>query len=288
MHVPPAEPRAAWQPLTPAGVAAFAGATFVRLLAVAAAVAAIVAVTVGAFCSDVWFPTVREAIARLPETGEIRQGRLAWPGERVVLLAEGRALSIVVDLDHRGELGREADFSLQFGLADLRVWSLLGYVDFAYPASYRIAASRGDLEPWWAAREPLLLAGIFAATLLALLLLWALLATACCGPVWVVAFFGNRRLTLAGAWKLAAAAQLPGALLLAVLVLGYTFGTLSLIRFSFGVLLHFIVGWVFALVSPGCLPEDTTTRKPKENPFTTGGGQNAAPRAPKEKNPFAG
>ena len=70
----------AWQPLTVRGVAAFASATLGRLLLVQFIVALLAAGTVVWFLHRAWFPMIGEAIRQLPPQGEIRSGRLDWPG----------------------------------------------------------------------------------------------------------------------------------------------------------------------------------------------------------------
>ena len=79
----------AWQPLTVRGVAAFASATLGRLLLVQFIVALLAAGTVVWFLQRAWFPTIGEAIRQLPPQGEIRSGRLDWPGPSPVASGGG-------------------------------------------------------------------------------------------------------------------------------------------------------------------------------------------------------
>src|SRR4051812_45144341 len=77
----PLMPRHAWQPFTPRGVAAFAGATLTRLVLVQSIVAVIVAVALLWFLRIAWFPVITESIQRLPQAGVIRRGELQYGGE---------------------------------------------------------------------------------------------------------------------------------------------------------------------------------------------------------------
>src|SRR2546429_4821245 len=74
---PPSPP--AWQPLTPRGVASFAGASLARLLLVELIIASLIASAVAWFLAENWFPTVRHAIHQLPDQGTIRNQRLDSP-----------------------------------------------------------------------------------------------------------------------------------------------------------------------------------------------------------------
>jgi hypothetical protein len=84
----------------------------------------------------------------------------------------------------------------------------------------------------------------------ALILTWAVLAGVYCAPAWLVAFFANRDLRWRGAWKLAGAAQIPGALLMILAIFFYGVGFLDLIRLGACFGLHLVVGWIYVAVSP--------------------------------------
>src|SRR5947209_1020015 len=127
MDAPPEKPRSAWQPVTLRGVAAFATATCGRLLLVQFVFALVSAGTVVWFLNAAWFPTVTEAIRQLPASGEIRSGKLAWPGNSPQRLAEGHFLAFTVDLKHEGEERSPAHVEVEFGRADLKIFSLLGF-----------------------------------------------------------------------------------------------------------------------------------------------------------------
>src|SRR5215831_1390432 len=60
-----------WLPLTPRGVAAFARASWWRLLLVQFIFATLVAAAVVWFLDTAWFPTIHNAIRKLPARGEI-------------------------------------------------------------------------------------------------------------------------------------------------------------------------------------------------------------------------
>lgn len=257
----------AWEPVTPRGVAAFAGAPLGRLLLVQGIVAGLAAVTVVWFLQSVWFPTVERSLRALPEKGEVREGKLRWRGDSPTRLAGDRFLALVVDLDHEADLGHEADVCVEFGQRDVRLLSLLGYVDLAYPPDWVVAANRSELKPWWGAWRPVILAAMGGAVVVGLEALWCVLASVYCLPVWLVAFFANRELKLRQAWRLAAAALMPGALIMNAAVFFYGVGLLDLVRFGLCVALHFLVGWIYLFVSPLFLPGEAAARAVKGNPF---------------------
>jgi hypothetical protein len=246
--------RFAWQPLTVRGVAAFASATLGRLLLVQFIVALLAAGTVVWFVQRAWFPTIGAAIRELPPEGEIRFGKLDWPGHSPVRLAEGRFLALVVDLDHTGEAHSPAQVQVEFGREDFRVYSLFGCLQSAYPRSGAVAFNQTVLRPWWGAWAPPILAVAAGLVVVGLMLSWACLATVYWLPVWLIGFFADRDCSLGGSWRLAGAALMPGALLMCAAILTYGWGALDLVRLVVTAAVHVVVGWVYVVASPLCLP----------------------------------
>jgi hypothetical protein len=270
----------AWEPITPRGVAAFGHAPIRRVLIVQLVVALMIAVTVVWFLSRVCFPTVLAAIRQLPGNGEIHHGEVAWPGETPVVLSESRWLSVVVDLNHAADLGHDANFCAEFGQRSIRIISLFGHLDFAYPVNWRMDINRLEVEAWWGAWSPFLLAGAAVTAVLCLAVIWTVLATIYCVPVWIVAVFANRQLTIAQSWKLAAAALMPGAVAMTGATLLYGVGWLNIVRFMICFGLHFLVGWIYIILCPFLLPRDLTTSAARKNPFASSADPRSPPRKP--------
>ncbi len=275
----------AWQPLTPSGVARFAGASLGRLFAVQLVFALLAAASVTWCVRATWFPVVQEAVEKLPEQGQVSMRRLHWTGDSPQVLAEGRCLSLGVDLDHSGDARSGADVHVELGSASVQVFSLLGFVDLPYPRGAAFALNRPALVPWWGAWSPVILAGVFAGTLVALLLSWALLAVFYCVPAWAVGWLVNRALNLRGAWRLCGAAQMPAALCLTAAVVCYGLGLFDPVRVLAVFGLHFLVSWIYVVVSPLTLHGVTTAAA---NPFGTGGAATPAPKPTphRDHNPF--
>ncbi len=262
----PAESTRAWEPFTPRGVAAFAGAGFRRLLLGQFIVALLGAAAAIWFVDHIGFPAVTTAIQQLPLTGEIRSGKLDWQGHSPVLLAGGHFLTLDVDLDHSGQISPTSDVQIEFGRETVRIFSLFGYIDWPYSKGYVIAFNRNELEPLWGAwaAELLLIAG--AAVTIGLLLSWWLLATLYFLPVWLIGFFLNRDLNFRRSWRRAGAALMPGALLLAAAIVCYGIGFLNLISFLFAFGAHFLIGWIYLFLSLLFLPR-TEAVPHRGNPF---------------------
>lgn len=257
---------AAWQPVTPRGVAAFARAPLGRLLLVQLIVALLVAGSVVWFLHHCWFPPVGEAIRALPAQAGIRASVLDWPGPSPCLLAEGRFLGIAVDLDHTGQARSAAQVQAEFGRTDLKVYSLFGYARSPYPHQVTIPFNRTELWPWWGAWAPAILAMVAAAVVGGLMVLWACLATVYCLPVWLIGLFTARECTLGASWRLAGAALLPGSLLMCAALCLYGWGALDLLRLAVVEAVHLVVGWIYLVVSPLCLPRQSPPAV-KGNPF---------------------
>ncbi len=246
--------RTAWEPVTPRGVAAFAHARLGRLLLVLLIVALLVGGVVAWLLRGGFFPTVTTAIEQLPAEGAVRQATLDWRGTSPQLLADGRFLSLAVDLDHTGEVRSLAHFQFEFGRTNVLVHSLLGYASANYPAGWVIAFNRTELLPRWGAWRPVWLALSVAGVVAYLLASWLVLATLYCGPVWLLGFFANRALTLPASWKLAGAALMPGALAMLVAILFYGLGMLDLVHLGFALAVHVLLGWVYLSVSTFFVP----------------------------------
>lgn len=267
----------AWQPLTPRGVAAFVETTCGRVVLVELFFALLAAASVVWFLHDDWFPTIREAISHLPSRGEIRQGELKWHEETPTLLAASRFLSFTVDADHTGKEGHEAHVCAEFGRNELRLVSLFGYVPIRYPKNSVIAFNRPELDPWWGAWRPMILAIVALFVIAYLFICWFVLATLYSFVALLIAFFANRKLTWKESWKLSSAALMPGALFLTLAIVAYGMGLIDLIRLGFGFGFHLVIGWAYLGVSPFFLPLHPAVQAQKKNPFGSS-AENQKPR----------
>ena len=279
------KPPVAWQPLTPRGVAAFAHASLGRVFLAQFIVALLVAVTVLWFLREGWLPAIREAIRHLPAQGEIRAGVLDWRGDSPQRLAENRFVALAVDLNHEGVARSPAHIQIEFGRRYVRIISLLGFVELAYPKEWVIAFNQADLEPAWGAWAPPILVIIAGMVVSVLMLSWVCLATIYLVPIWLVGFFGNRDLSWRGSWRLAGAALMPGALFLCAAIFFYGLGILDLVRLMIAGILHLMMGWIYSFVSPLALPRHPETAATERNPFAPaaqGLGESASKRLPLE------
>ncbi len=291
-NAPEFPPPPVWQPLTFGGVAAFARARWPRLLLVQAVVAVAVMVAVLMVLGRGWFPVVTDAVRALTDFGAVRAGRLAWPKTEAVMLAENRFLGLALDLEETGAAGQIADLQVEFGRERIKVVSLLGYVALPYPVGVEIELSRQVLDPWWNAWRPAFWFAGGLGVLAWLAASWGMLATLYAVPVWVLARLAGRVASAGKCWRLAAAALLPGALWMGGAILLYAAEQLSLagLGLAFGV--HVVIGWVYLVGAPFCLPrqgEPPVTAG--ANPFTPAPPEEKAeppPPEPAGENPFQG
>lgn len=263
----PSSSRAAWQPFTPRGVAAFAFAKIGRLFTVQLFVAATAVGTVCWFLSHSWFPVVKSAIRQLPETGGITNGVLLTPLTTTEPLAQNRFLAFVADPD--GKTGAEVptDFLVTFRRNDVRICSLFGCAVVPYEKSWRIPFSRVDLDAAFGAWRSSLFVVASLGTIAGLFASWILLAALATPVVRLYAFFKDRHVTLLGSWKLSAAALLPGALVATALIALYGLGIIDLVRFLIGWSLHFLVSVIYLVLSPPRLPPVPEATGAPKNPF---------------------
>jgi hypothetical protein len=257
----------AWEPLTPRGVAAFARAKFSRLLLVQFIFALLAAASVVWFLDDNCFPTIRAAIQNLPDAGKISFGKLDWHDGPPEMLAEGKFLAFDVDPNHSGQIhSSTADMQIEFGKTSVRVFSLLGYMEFFYPPDRFAPFNHTELEPLWGAWSAEILFAAAAVTIICLLMSWWILASIYFPLVWILGFFANRDLNFSASWKLSGAALLPGALLMTAGILLYAFGFLNLVSFGFVFGAHFVLGWIYLFVSLLFVPRISEAPQ-KRNPF---------------------
>ncbi len=185
-----------------------------------------------------------------------------------MLLAKNRFFGVAVDLDHGNRLGHEAHLQVEFGRRDLRIISRLGYYKVVeYAPDWQVDLSRTRIEPWWGAWESTFLAGAAAATLVGLLLAWAVLATLYCLPVRMITFIENRDLNLRQSWRLAAAALMPGALFLTFAIFCYALQWIDLMMLGSLAVLHILIGWVYLFISPLFMPKPPAAAANERNPF---------------------
>ena len=270
----------AWQPFTPRGVAAFARASWKRLLLVQFVFALLSAGVVILFLQQCWFPVIAQAIEHLAPEGEIRTAKLNWQGDSPVSLAENRFLALTVDLEHTGTVRSPAHVQLEFGQSNVKFLSLLGSLKESYPAAWRISFNRSELGPWWGAWGPPILAIAGGIVVLGLLFSWTILASLYCLPIWLVGFFANRDLSLSGSWRLAGAALMPGAIFFSAAIVSYAFGLLDLIRLAAAAGGHVIIGWVYLLAATLASPCHPGIAFEKGNPFQQGQrGQDSSERS---------
>lgn len=269
---PPAEPGPArfaglGQPLTPGGVAAFAHASLGRLLAAELIVALFVSFVGVWFLRAAWFPVVREAIQQLPEHGGLLFGELQWDIDTPRTLAEGKFLAIVVDLEGAGSAGRVADLQIELGRKSLKLCSLFGCLKLPYPQGWVVGLNRTELSPWWDAWQLAMLVGLAALIATSLIVAWSLLAAVYAAPVRLLAFLYDLDAGWLASWRLASAALLPGALFFAAALFLYRVNVADLVRLLFASALHFVVGWIYLLVSPFFLPRISGVPRRDANPF---------------------
>ena len=127
--------------------------------------------------------------------------------------------------------------------------------------------NRVEMGPWWGAWKPPIIWITIGTVILGAMLLWSALATIYFLPVWLIGFFANRDLDLRGSWKLAGAASMPGALLLGLAILLYTWGLLDPIRLCVAAGLSVVIGWIYCVASPLLAPMLAKEKTLKENPF---------------------
>jgi len=210
---------------------------------------------------------VQKAIARLPEKGAVRNGQLEWNSPSPSWLTEGTFLSIIVDAAGSSRFGQSADVQLELEQNGFKICSLFGCVAVPYPKNRTIALNRAEADPWWGAWRPFVVAGAGAGVVICLMVSWLVLATIYSLPLRLITFYSDRQASWPGCWRVAGAAQLPGALLMSGAILLYGFNRLNLVGLLFAWLLHLVVGWIYIGIAPGRMPRLAGAPRRRGNPF---------------------
>jgi len=243
------ERRQPWQPLTFGGTARFSEARLGRLLLMELIVGAFVALAVVWFLQTNYAPVIAEAAQKMPDGAKIQDGRLAGVPE--TLLSETRLIAIAVTPDESTEIGQSADAQIQLRQTNFRIGCVFS-PDWGMEFSYgpqAVDLSRSAVEPQWGAWHPVLFAGCGLGVVALLYASWALLALLYMAPAKFMAWFGDRKLTWGGAWKMCSAALMPGALLVVAAIVLYGREVVDLIGLACFYAGHFALGWIYVAAS---------------------------------------
>jgi len=196
-----------------------------------------------------------------------------YPPSAALLLSESRHLAILLKPEGVGsETGATqaaaADVRIEFQPHAVRVCSLFGCVLRPYSKGQTICFTRPEAIPWWDAWEPILLGIVAIITALFFMAVWTLLAAGTFLFVRLYGYFADRQLTVGGAWRLSAAAFLPGALALIAALVLYVLGIADLIRFLLAIPGHLLIALIYLVFAPLRLPRIPTVAPPSLNPFT--------------------
>jgi hypothetical protein len=271
----PREPQA-WQPLTFGGVARFARAHFGRIYLFQILFAIISGGVCLWFFATAWAPVVEAAIQQLPDQGALHQGVLDWKGESPVRLAGSAHASISVDLDASIPDAEVGDWVFVFSRKEVLASSIFGVFAASYPPEWSFPVNREELDPWWGAHKPFILAGIGGGVAVGLLVCWLIMSLVYAPVTRLGAFILDRKLSLSGAWRMAMMALMPGSLWICASLILYRMRTIELIGFLAAYILHFIVGWVYITGALYNLPSSIASAE--TNPF------DASPSPPAEQN----
>ena len=256
-----------WHPLTFSSVAALAQTPLSRWWWLAMTVALLGAASLLWFMAIGWRPVVVESIQRLPEQCWIRRGFLEWNERSPFVLGHNSFLGLTVDVDELTLSSTPADVQCDLGKTQFKVRSILGYLSLPYPKQWLLLLDRTQAESWWGAWEPFvwIVLGVGATSLW--FLVWTVCATLYAFPLHLLIFFLDRHGNWLTGWRLALAAQLPGALFLAAAVVGYGLHYVDLATLLFVFAAHVLMSWIFLLCSLGWLPRLSTHHSWRKNPF---------------------
>lgn len=255
-----------WQPLTPGGAAAFAGASLTRLFVVQLLFAFGAAVSVLFFVSTNVSSVIGDFVRQIPEDAVMSRGEVIGLGSAKP--AAGAAfLSLSLSSTTAVVPERPADLDVRLGATNVTACGILGCATLPYDPSWTFAMGRGHLEPKWGAWKPLIYIVVSLAVMAGLMVSWAALATVYFLPIRIAAFFTDRDLTIIGSWKMCGAAQMTGSLVQSVGIVLYALRLLDLPLLAGVMALHFLVSWVYVPWALLKRPKVEKAAKAAGNPF---------------------
>jgi hypothetical protein len=254
----------AWQPFTPRGVAQFARSPASRVVFLKAAAALVATLIVIWFLKTNYFPSISEAVKKFPDNAVLENGILTNVASGI--LSQKKFLSAVVDLEETERSGQTADVQVEFRRDYFQICSLLGCGMFEYPPG-KIVLGSSSAEPWWGARQPVILAICGITTAVFLWFVWVIFAIIYAPIAKLIAYFADRQLAWRESWRLVSAAQMPGAFLMSLAILLYGLQLFDLIRFLFFFIVHFFVAWIYICSAPFFLPRVSDKISAAKNPF---------------------
>ena len=251
-------------PLHPKGLVQHTGQPLSRLLAGTLLAGLLSGAVLMLPLCQCWLPVVDEAITRTPSKTVIAQATLKSSIEGQRLLAANRFISVNMVLGPHEVSSSTSDVRLLLQEHHLRVGSIAGFIDFSYPGGYQINLDSSALMPWWTSRKPFILSLIWLVISFSLVGSWLGLALIYCLPIrWLAALFG-RSLRSAKAFALGLLGLGPGAIIALLAALLYGNERLSLQEYLLAMALHWVVPWIWIVLSLRHIPLDAT----QDNPFT--------------------
>jgi hypothetical protein len=256
-------------------------------------VAVLAALCLGFLVKTAWYPIVEKSFRALPDDIEFREGQLQWPTNESRVLAENPFLAIAVGLDESNSISLAADIQLTFRKQTVQVRNLFGDFQFPYPPALALQSGRVHATAWWGAYNWVLLLGICACCVVALLVSWWLLATLYwpAGAAFTALF--RRPSRPSQSWKLSTAALLFGAGIMSINMVLYASLMVRAPAFIAGFVLHILAGWI--AIPWGAIHLPRAAKSKISNPFgksraiepTEPDLDSPPPKSKRSNNPFS-
>jgi len=281
---PAAEP--AGFPFTPGGVAGFAITGWGRLFKWQFITALALGGALLLLAAQHWAPVIDRFVHQhFPEQTGLKDGRLIWPPDGQLVTVGNSYFVLRVDPQLDSETGLTGDVQVELTREDWTLRWVFGEQAFEY-APGTVELDRATAVPWWGSRRPFILLAVGAGGGLLVLLGSLLLSGLAAWPMKAAAFYLNRESALGPVWRTAAAAALPGTVLLTMGVLCYAMGLpLMGLLAMLPICLLLAVGYAFLALFQLPKAEETAT-----DPFgePTGDEEDAPATADSGDNPFTG
>lgn len=254
--------------LTPAGIADFGKGSSARLFVHAYGTSLLVGLSLVWFLHVAWLPVLEKAVTELPKSGaRMQKGVVAWPVEAPDILADNAFLALMTRPADPMIKDQSADVILVFSGEHLLLKSFLGKWEMPWPEAWKTELDRKTWEARLGAWQPWFLPGVCVLVILALPILWAALSVALFIPTQLLCLVVRRRAGWAPAWRVGVATWFPGAVLVVLAVLLYTFHRISVVHLAMMYTAHILVSLASWLLALFFLPPRGGAPEGGENPF---------------------
>jgi hypothetical protein len=242
-------------PITPEGIAAYAGEKRVFFTATIAVFAILCSFCISVMVNRCLIQPLNLAIGRLPAQGAISNGVLVWFTNEHTVLIETRSVSIHVNPSNEEPIADSADLQVVFCKDKLLLRSLFGWLTIPYPKSLNLPLNYNELWTVWGAYRTAIIPVVFFITSFFIPLVWITLGIIYKIPVALMSKVLKRKVDSKGIFRISTMSQMLPAAIMCAGILLYSFYKIDITTLLIIFAIHIPLGWIYLFITPFYLPK---------------------------------